>query len=54
MSEPSAHVLRCDRLEREAQGFDQLVERARFQFAQDRFDFRPTLFNRVQVRRIGR
>lgn len=53
MSEPGLPIFPRDRSEGDAQGFQQFVDCARFEFSQDRFHFRPTLFNRIQVRRIG-
>lgn len=54
MSEPCLHILRGDRFKRLAQRGKEFLHRPRFEFAQDRFHFRPAEFNRIQVRRIGR
>jgi hypothetical protein len=54
MSVPALNILRRNREQRLFERLDQIWKRARFESAQDRLDFRPRQFNRIEIRRVRR
>ena len=54
MNKPALNILRRNREQRLFERRDQSRKRAGFESAQDRLDFRPRQFNRIEIRRVRR